>query len=122
MFESLDDQTYMNIKTFRKSGEGVPTPVWFYKDGNTLYVTTQKTSGKVKRIGHTPEVEIAPCEFQGDLLGDFLPAKAEVLQTDDEREHAHKLLESKYGQEDVWKRLMTTREDTTRAYLRISPR
>ena len=42
-FDQLKQQQYLNLETFRKSGVGVKTPVWFVQDGDTLYVRTLAT-------------------------------------------------------------------------------
>jgi hypothetical protein len=52
-FANLEGQQYMSLVTFRPSGEPVPTPVWFAREGDVLYVTTLKRSGKVKRLRET---------------------------------------------------------------------
>ena len=43
-------QRYVNLASFRKSGREVLTPVWIVSEGERLYVYTNVTSGKVKRI------------------------------------------------------------------------
>lgn len=97
-FRPLDGHTYMSLKTFRKSGAGVPTPVWFVEQGGVLYVTTSGDSGKVKRIRNSGAVEIAPCDMRGGLLGEFFPAEARILGEDTpEAKIARRLLMQKYG-------------------------
>ena len=64
--EQFQKQQYLNIETFRKSGQGVKTPVWFAQDGDSLYVWTQADSGKAKRIRNNGDVNIAPCTASGD--------------------------------------------------------
>ena len=121
-FAVFEGHNYLNIKTFRTNGEGVPTPVWFYKEDDTLYITTGKTSGKVKRIRQNPQVEVAPCEADGVLLGDFEPAQAELLQSDGEQNHAYTLLKSKYGHEDVWTNMVERGDPAVRTYIKVMPR
>ncbi len=43
-------QKYLNLETFRKSGVGVRTPVWFAEKDGELLLYTLANSGKVKRI------------------------------------------------------------------------
>lgn len=94
---SFENQKYLNLETFRKTGVGVQTPVWFVQDGEALYVRTIADSGKVKRIRNCSQVNIAPCKMDGALLGDFVPALArEVTSEDIERKVDH-LLDQKYG-------------------------
>lgn len=78
-FPELIDHNYMSLKTFRKSGEGVATPVWFAEKDGTIYVVTSGKSGKAKRIRNNGAVEIAPCDVRGGLLGEYALAEARIL-------------------------------------------
>jgi uncharacterized protein len=95
-FPNLQGQQYASLVTFRKSGEGVPTPVWFAQEGNKLYVVTLANAGKAKRIRNNPKVTLAPCTASGKVTGSSIEATARVL-SDAEGEHANKVLEKKYG-------------------------
>jgi len=64
-------QQYLSHETFRESGVGVQTPVWFVQDGDTIFMRTIANSGKVKRIRKNGQVKVAPSQ-----LGDWLPATA----------------------------------------------
>ena len=97
MFDQLIRQQYLNIETFRKSGLGVKTPVWFVQDGNTIYVRTVANSGKVKRILHKEQVNIAPCRVDGTVLGDWSPATARVVIDGALGKKVDHLLDKKYG-------------------------
>ena len=37
---------YISLETFRKTGVGVRTPVWFAQNGNLFYVYTLPDSGQ----------------------------------------------------------------------------
>lgn len=89
-------QQYINIETYRKSGEAVRTPVWFAQEENVLYVRTGAVSGKVKRMRRNPDVKVAPCDMRGGLRGDWVPAHAELLNGE-AAEHVNQLLDKKYG-------------------------
>jgi hypothetical protein len=94
---AFEKQNYLNLETFRKSGVGVKTPVWFVRDGDVLYVRTVADSGKVKRIRNNAQVNIAPCKMDGALLGDWAPAEAyEVIGEELDRK-VDRLLDKKYG-------------------------
>ena len=70
-------QKYLNLETFKRSGQGVKTPVWFAADPSAkldsnnakLYVYTIGASGKVKRIRNNPRVNVAPCSASGKVKG-----------------------------------------------------
>ncbi len=109
-FEAFAGHKYLNLETFKKSGEGVKTPVWFAADPAVrldasdakLFVYTVGVSGKVKRIRNNPRVQIAPCTASGKLLGDWVDARAEIV-TGTEAEHGMRLLNKKYA---PWKQLL----------------
>jgi PPOX class probable F420-dependent enzyme len=98
-FPTFQKQQYLNLETFRKTGQGVKTPVWFAKEDDALYVWTQANSGKAKRIRReTPvSVNIAPCKSDGALLGEWLPARASRDNSPEAVEHVRKLMIKKYG-------------------------
>jgi uncharacterized protein len=97
LFDQLTEQKYLNIETFRKNGVGVKTPVWFVKEGDTLFIRTGDNSGKVKRIRNNEKVNIAPCKMDGAVLGKWFPAKANELKDDDTNLKVDRLLDKKYG-------------------------
>lgn len=109
-FAGFTGQKYLNLETFKKSGEGVKTPVWFAADPSAkldsgdakLYVYTIGVSGKVKRIRNSPRVSVAPCNASGKVKGDWVPARAEIL-SGTEAAHGMQLLNKKYL---PWKQLL----------------
>jgi uncharacterized protein len=109
-FEAFREQKYLSLETFKKSGEGVKTPVWFAAEpggdlaGNEarLYIYTIGNTGKVKRIRNNGRVKIAPCTIKGEPLGEWADAKAEII-SGGEAGRAMKLLNKKYF---PWKQLL----------------
>lgn len=93
----LHEQQYINLETFRRSGESMKTPVWFVEDGGTLYVRTIANSGKVKRIRNNGQVNIAPCKVDGTLLGEWITARAREVTDKDTFSKVDHLLDKKYG-------------------------
>src|SRR5260370_23304631 len=79
-FASFAGHKYLNLETFKKSGQGVKTPVWFAAEPSVeldsndakLYVYTIGVSGKVKRIRNNPRVNVAPCDMRGELKGGWV--------------------------------------------------
>jgi PPOX class probable F420-dependent enzyme len=96
-FPHLAGQQYMSLTTFRKNGTPVPTPVWFAEQGGRLYVTTDRHSGKVKRIRSNGRVTVAPCKFNGSLLGEAVEASAVVVADPVAAGLAQRALRDKYG-------------------------
>jgi PPOX class probable F420-dependent enzyme len=109
-FETFAGHKYLNLETFKKSGQGVRTPVWFAADPSVrldssdakLFVYTIGVSGKVKRIRNNPRVRIAPSTASGKPLGDWVDARAEIV-TGEEAARGMDLLNKKYF---PWKQLL----------------
>jgi PPOX class probable F420-dependent enzyme len=59
-FDPLRGEKYIDLVTYRKSGVGVHTPVWFAEHEGRLFVMTRPDFGKAKRIRNRPQVEVAP--------------------------------------------------------------
>jgi uncharacterized protein len=103
-FAAFRDEKYLNLETFKKSGEGVKTPVWFAADPTVdistddarLFVYTIGVSGKVKRIRNNGRVKIAPCTVRGNVTGNWLDARAEVI-TGGEAVRGMGLINKKYS-------------------------
>lgn len=87
---------YINLETFRKTGIGVRTPVWFAQDNETFYIYTVPNMGKVKRIRNNPKVRIAPCDFRGNLRGAWVDGRARFCEGS-EAQHGQEMLRRKYG-------------------------
>lgn len=122
-FDVLDGHQYMSLKTIRKSGKEVPTPVWFAREGDALYVITQADSGKAKRIRNNGLAEVTPCDARGGLLGeDYVEAQARILPEGPETEAAHKRLQKKYGLIFRAFMLFARLRGGDAAYLEITPR
>jgi len=109
-FAALDGHKYLSLETFKKSGEGVRTPIWFAADPSAkldssaarLYVYTVGNTGKVKRIRNIPRVRIAPCDMRGKILGDWIDATARIV-TSEEAAQGVRLLNKKYF---PWKQIL----------------
>jgi PPOX class probable F420-dependent enzyme len=95
-FESLRSHKYCLLTTFRKSGEPIPTPVWFGLSDGRLYVRTEADVGKVKRIRANARVLVAPCSVRGKPLGPPAEGRARVLAQSDS-EHAERAIAASYG-------------------------
>jgi PPOX class probable F420-dependent enzyme len=92
---AFQNENYLSLESIRKNGVAVATPVWFAEQDGVIYVYTEGTSAKVKRIRNNPQVRIAPCTYNGKLRGDWVPATAKIITGADE-ELGHRLLDRKY--------------------------
>src|SRR5436190_14550963 len=76
---ALADARFIDLVTFRRSGAPVGTPVLFVQDGSRRLVRTAAGAGKLKRLAHTPDVELTPCDSKGVHLGVTLTGTARIL-------------------------------------------
>ena len=109
-FAAFAGHKYLNLETFKKSGDGVKTPVWFAAEPSArldsneakVYIYTIGVSGKVKRVRSNPRVKIAPCNMRGRALGEWVEVRAEIV-TGEEAARGMHLLNKKYF---PWKQLL----------------
>ncbi len=87
----------MQVTTYRKTGEAVPTPVWFAAQGGVLFFSSEADSGKVKRIHSNPKVSVAPCTALGKVTGPSAEGRARILRTPAEIKTAEAALAKKYN-------------------------
>lgn len=93
----LDRESYINLATFRRNGAEVRTPVWFAAIGAKLYVFTDGTSAKVKRIRATGRIRIAACDVRGKVHGSWIEGRGRVVDEAPLVEAAYTALRAKYG-------------------------
>lgn len=107
MDPNLKNARFLLLVTFRATGEGVPTPVWFGEHNGLLYLRTLAGSPKTRRIRAQSRVEVAPCEGDGRPLGERVPGRARMVASDEDIVTVVDAeLDEKYGEE----RLAMTRD------------
>jgi uncharacterized protein len=95
---------YISLETFRKTGVGVRTPVWFAADpaaSDIFYVYSEADAGKVKRIRNNAHIRVAPCDMRGNLRGAWVDGQARIVDGE-ETAKGQELLRHKYG----WMKIM----------------
>lgn len=97
MATPLDNETYINIESFKKDGNGVKTPVWAAALDGKLVVVTDGTSYKVKRIRNNPKIKAAPCDSRGNVKGPWYAGSCRVIEDSAHAERAEATLKGKYG-------------------------
>ncbi len=100
-FASLYPHQFFLLTTFRRNGDEVPTTVWFAPDDTgRIYVTTQSSAGKIKRIRNHPEVSMTPSNVRGALVegARTIPGFARQLEPS-EYALAEAALVRKYGEQ-----------------------
>lgn len=110
--QQLQDHRYLNLETFKPSGQAARTPMWFVQDGTALYVRTGAASGKVRRV------RVAPSDATGTALGPWAEGTARLV-AGDEADHANLLAKRKYGAFKLAFDLLNCLQRRTRATIRI---
>ncbi|MCJ1707370.1 PPOX class F420-dependent oxidoreductase [Microbacterium sp. VKM Ac-2923] len=90
---------FVSLGTYRRNGALVAVPVWIARDGDDLVITTERATGKVKRLRNDPRVTLRPCSRMGKVEPDAITVEAlgrvAASAADDTR--AGEALRGKYG-------------------------
>ena len=78
--EALAGRWAMLLRTRRRDGSWVDTPVNVAVDGDRAYFGTPANSGKVKRLRNFDRVEVGPCTPRGKIRGPVFEARARLLR------------------------------------------
>lgn len=120
--EFMEGGAYFSLATRKRSGNFVPTPVWFAPAGGSYYVFSAGNAGKVKRLRNFAEARVAACTVTGSLTGPWHEASAELLTDPADQSTALEALRDKYGWQmtlgDVLSHL--TGKYRKRAYIRVT--
>jgi uncharacterized protein len=95
--DDLRGRKYRVLVTYKRSGEPVPTPVWFGLGDGKLYVRSEAGVAKVRRIRNDPRVRVAPCTVRGKPLGSPAMGHARVLDSTADEARAERALRANYG-------------------------
>ena len=94
----LDDARYISLRSYKRDGNPVDTPVWQVTVDGKLLVFTDGTSYKVKRIGRNPAVQVARCDLRGGLEGPWLDGTCRLVESGEDIERrTYAALVDKYG-------------------------
>jgi PPOX class probable F420-dependent enzyme len=117
---ALIGEEFALLVTFRRSGQPVPTPVWFGLHDGRLYVESLADAGKVKRLRHDRHVRVAPCTARGKPKGPFAEGVARILGAAEE-EIAELALDRHYGLRRRLYVRLGTRLGVRSVYLALTP-
>lgn len=97
---SLDGLTaarYALLRSFRRDGTPVDTPIWFGLDGDALVFRT-KVGPKTRRLTARPDVALTACDYRGRVRPGAVPVtgRATIL-AGAEAERANRILHRRYG-------------------------
>lgn len=118
LVQQFQNHKYLNLETFRRSGVGVRTPVWFVQEGTTLYVRTSADSGKVRRVRNNGRARLVPSDATGVPVGAWVEGTARLV-VGEEAHHANQLARRKYGALKLAFDLLSCLQRRTWATIRI---
>ena len=99
LWREIAASPFVSLGTFRRNGERVAVPVWIARDGDELVVTSERATGKVKRLRNDSRVTLQPCSRMGKVEPDAITVEAHGriagAAPDDARADA--ALKRKYG-------------------------
>ncbi|WP_296195365.1 PPOX class F420-dependent oxidoreductase [uncultured Microbacterium sp.] len=85
--------------TYRRNGDLVEVPVWIAPLGDALVVTSERNTGKVKRLRRDDRVRLRPCGRRGAPVegGPVVEARAQGVGATKDHPEASTALHEKYG-------------------------
>ena len=89
--ESVKGTKTVVLRTYKRDGTPVPTPVSIAFDGDRAFFRSYDKAWKTKRLRNDPRVEVAPSTLRGKVTGPTVAAQAALL-TDGDAEAAAKAL------------------------------
>jgi uncharacterized protein len=87
---------FVNIESYKKSGEPKLTPVRAIASNGIVYFRTGPRTWKARRIRRNPQVRVIPCDQRGNLKGTWVNGSARILEGE-ELEQAAALFRTQYG-------------------------
>ncbi len=93
----LSGSRYALLRSFRRDGTPVDTPIWFAVDGDGLVFRT-KVGPKTRRLSARRDVELAACDYRGRARpgAPTVSGRAALLSGAD-AERANRVLHKRYG-------------------------
>lgn len=98
-WREIASSPFVSLGTFRRNGVEVAVPVWIARDGDELVVTSERNTGKVKRLRNDARVTLRPCSRMGTVEPDAIvvAARGRVAGPATEDARADAALRRKYG-------------------------
>jgi len=94
--EKFSGRRYINLESYKRNGEPKVTPVQSIEHEGTIYVRTDPTTWKVKRIQRNPKVRLALADRNGKALSDWFDGEASILKGE-ENDRILNLFKKEYG-------------------------
>ena len=97
LLSELGNARYAVLKTYRRDGTAVDTPIWFAVAADSVVFRT-KVGPKTKRLAAHPDVELTACDYRGRVSGGArtFTGRATILSGSEAAE-ANRALHRRYG-------------------------
>jgi uncharacterized protein len=119
-FEALGGHKQCLVVSYRRTGEAMPTPVWFGLADGKIYFRTEERVGKVKRIRANDRVLVAPCDSRGKPLGPAAEGRARILAPGEEA-RAESAIQANFGLGRRLYKAVVTRSGSKFVYVEATP-
>lgn len=95
--DELRTTRYAMLRSFRRDGTPVDTPIWFGFDGPTVVFRT-KIGPKTRRLAAQPDVELTACDYRGRVRpgAPTITGHATIL-SDTDADAGNRMLHERYG-------------------------
>lgn len=94
---TLAKARYALLRSYRRDGTPVDTPIWFHLTDRTLVFRT-KRGPKTRRLRADPRVELWPCDYRGRMRAGTDPVRGTAAILDGEAaDLADRALHDRYG-------------------------
>jgi PPOX class probable F420-dependent enzyme len=95
---ALDGAEYISLRSYKRDGSPVDTPVWCAGLEGKLVIFTLQESYKVKRVARNPRVQVAACDVRGKLKGPWSDGTCTPVERGSAHERdAYAAFARKYG-------------------------
>ena len=97
LLSELSNARYAVLRTYRRDGTAVDTPIWFAVEADSVVFRT-KIGPKTKRLAAHPDVELTACDYRGHVRGEAktVAGRATILSGSEAAE-ANRALHRRYG-------------------------
>jgi uncharacterized protein len=77
--QTISQEKYVSVATFRKTGVAVATAIWIVPlDGGRAGLLTSSASGKAKRLRNNPNLTLQPSDVRGRVKAGTTPVTGTV--------------------------------------------
>jgi uncharacterized protein len=97
LLSDLRSARYALLRTYRRDGTAVDTPIWFDAQASSVVFRT-KIGPKTERLAACPDVELTACDYRGQVPSDAktFAGRATILSGIEAAE-ANRALHRRYG-------------------------